>query len=248
MYRERKRAELTGKVEFDPLKLIMEQLENALKYYGTERWPTIKKQIENFCHAVHFGQVVPLEDLKAILDIAWPIARITCACRRMVYGLEDEENFYCFGIGVGMYKWERWPENYRGGVEFISPDEAKRLVEEFNKKGLVHTIWVFGTPYIGGICNCEYPVCLGIRNRVDYGIKILLKGHYVAVLDPEKCNGCRRCVARCQFGAIKYSPSMNKVVIDMKKCFGCGLCVTACPRGAIRLERREKFPAIANDW
>jgi len=54
--------------------------------------------------------------------------------------------------------------------------EAKDWLTEINKRGAVHnTFWVFGTPYIGGICNCEYPACLGIRNRLDHNINILMK-------------------------------------------------------------------------
>ena len=32
------------------------------------------------------------------------------------------------------------------------------------------------------------------------------------------------------------------------KCFGCGVCETGCPAEAITLERREKFPALREEW
>src|SRR3990170_1342750 len=52
---------------------------------------------------------------------------------------DKEEKFTCVGIGPGMYKWERWPETYRGGVEFLSPDEAKEWTLMMDKQGFVHT-------------------------------------------------------------------------------------------------------------
>jgi NAD-dependent dihydropyrimidine dehydrogenase PreA subunit len=247
MYKERK-ADVRGGSDIDFQRMVLEQLRDATAKINSDQWPLVKKNIESFVHRTHFGQVVPLQDMLKIMDIAWPIATMTCACRRQARGLPDVDNVYCLGIGVGMYKWERWPDTYRGGVDFISPKEAKKFIQNLNRKGVVHTTWTFGTPYIGGICNCEYPVCIGIRGRLDFDVKVLFKGHHVAVADPNKCNGCKQCVSRCQFGALKYSPSFEKVSIDLTRCFGCGLCETACARQAIRLEPRSKFPVLADSW
>jgi len=96
----------------------------------------IIKRVEQMCHNIHFGQVVTLEEIEKIADIAYPIARMTCVCRRNGRGAKDEENYLCVGIGVGMYKWERWPENYRGGIEFMSPKEAKEWLRNVNEVGL----------------------------------------------------------------------------------------------------------------
>ncbi len=146
-----------------------------------------------------------------------------------------------------MIKWERWPERYKGGVHFMSPDEAKAWLEKWNKRGMVHVIMTFGGTYIGGICNCDYPDCLAIRNRVDYGIG-MLKGHYVAKVNYDICNGCGVCVQRCQFGAIKFEVTTDRTNIDEYKCFGCGLCQTGCPRGAIDMVERASFPALREVW
>ena len=212
------------------------------------RYEDIKKQAEAMAHSVHFGQVVTLEQVKKIVEIAYPIARISCVCRRRTRGLKDEENFFCMGVGVGMYKWERWPETYRGGVHFMSPDEAKEWLENVNELGAVHTFWVFGTPYIGGICNCEYPACIGMRNRLDYGIKILIKGEYYASVDRSLCTGCGICIERCQFGAITIERSILKACINPFRCFGCGLCVRKCRYRAINLKERAAFKPLEKEW
>jgi len=196
------------------------------------------------------GQVLPLQDVLEIVDLAYPIAKIDCICRRLHRATQENPKTYsCIGIGPGMYKWERWPERYKGGVEFMSPQEAKDFLKYWNKRGMVHTVMVFGVPYIGGLCNCDYPDCIAIRFRSDYGLQgALLKGHHVAKVNYEECNGCGTCVSRCQFGAIKMEVTTSKANIDMFKCFGCGLCETACTRGAITLVERSGLSALRDVW
>ena len=208
----------------------------------------IKQQVEGTMWLTHFGQVITLDEALKIVDIMYPIALITCACRRSMQGLPDEENFTCMGMGPGMYKWERWPDTYRGGVHFLTPEEAKEVLTKLNKRGLVQSVFTFGTPYLGGLCNCEYPDCAAISTTVDFGIRMLWKGHYVAQVDPELCNGCASCVHRCQFKALSFVPSRNKAYIDQFQCFGCGQCVTECDQDAITLVERASLPALANVW
>jgi len=208
----------------------------------------IKQDIEKLSWAAHFGQVVTLEDTLKVIDLIYPIAIMTCLCRRSMLGLPDEENFTCIGMGPGMYKWERWPNNYRGGVQFLTPEEAKDIVTRLNKRGLVQTLFTFGTPYIGGICNCDYPDCSAIRTTLDFGIRTLWKGHHVAQVNRDLCNGCASCIHRCQFKALSFSASQQKAYIDQFQCFGCGLCVSECPQDAITLVERASLPALANVW
>ena len=213
-----------------------------------ETMEQIKQRVEAFSWATHFGQVITLDDALKICDIMYPISLLTCACRRSMEGLPDEENFTCMGMGQGMYKWERWPDTYRGGVHFLTPDEAKEIITKMNKRGLVQTVYTFGTPYLAGLCNCDYPDCAGIRATIDLGIRVLWKGHYVARVDPELCNGCAQCIHRCQFRALSFSPSRNIAYIDQYQCFGCGLCASECPQDAITLVERASLPALANEW
>lgn len=197
------------------------------------------------------GQVVTLEEAKKMAEIAQPIAKIDCVCRRAVRATQEDGEDRprtCLGLGVGMFRWEEWPERYKGGVEFISTEETKDFLEHWYKRGMVPSLMTFGTPYIGGLCLCDYPDCLAIRNRIDYGINQLMKGHEVAKVDYDECIGCGECVKRCQFGAIKMEVTMNKANIDMTKCFGCGVCAYACPQEAISLVERESLPALKDEW
>ena len=214
----------------------------------TETVERLRKAAHDFSWTIHFGQVVTLEEVHKVLEFMYPIGLMTCACRRSMRGLPDDENFTCIGMGPGMYKWERWPDTYRGGLVFLTPDEAKESLDLLNRRGLVHCLYTFGTPYLGGLCNCDYPDCGGLRTVLDMGVRVVWKGHYIAEVDTELCNGCALCPKRCQFGALSFSSSALKAYIDPMKCFGCGLCRNVCKADAIRMVDRATLPTVANVW
>lgn len=195
------------------------------------------------------GQVVPLRDAERMAEITNPLGLIACICRKAMLGIEERcpENMTCMGLGVGMLKWERWPERYKGRVYWVNSEEAKQWLRDLDKRGFVHSLMMFGPRFIGGICNCDYPVCDALTMRLDHGFN-MLKGHYVAMVDFDLCNGCGICAQRCQFGALKMNVTIDKANIDQMRCFGCGLCETACPRGAISLSERAKIPALQEVW
>ncbi len=197
------------------------------------------------------AQVLPLQDAQAVMDLVQgPLGAMMCICRYWHRGEEANNlrDYSCLGLGTGMLKWERWPERYRGGVEFLSPTQAKEWLEYWNKRGYVHMLMQEGQDFVGGLCNCDYPTCNQIRYREDYGYEHLIKAEYVAQLDYDLCNGCGNCVMRCQFGALRYEVALDKANIEPFKCFGCGLCETKCSRGAISLVPRSTVPALKDVW
>jgi len=195
------------------------------------------------------AQVVPLDHADKVLELCSPIGLIACLCRKGTRAIDErnEMEYTCMGMGVGMLKWERWPERYKGGVKFVNIDEAKEWNHEMDRRGFVHILMLFGAPFIGGFCQCDYPDCGALRNAVDFGIGTL-KSHFVAMVDYDKCNGCGICAQRCQWGALKYEVTNEKPNIDLYKCYGCGLCETGCPRDAIYLVNRATMPAISEVW
>ncbi|HJN92507.1 MAG TPA: hypothetical protein QGF05_07265, partial [Dehalococcoidia bacterium] len=117
-------------------------------------------------------QVLPLHEMMQIADMGTPMGAMKCICREITRGCEEcsLSEYSCMGLGTGMYKWERWPERYKGGVEFLSPNEAKEWMEHWDRKGMVHMVMQEGGDFLGGICNCDYPDCGPIRNRIDNGL------------------------------------------------------------------------------
>lgn len=52
-----------------------------------------------------------------------------------------------------------------------------------------------------------------------------------AVIDTEKCTGCRKCIR--ELGCPALVKANGKVAVDASLCTGCGLCTQVCPFGAI---------------
>jgi len=52
-----------------------------------------------------------------------------------------------------------------------------------------------------------------------------------AVIDPDKCIGCKKCIREIGCPAIHMEE--GKARIDAGQCNGCSLCMQLCPAGAI---------------
>ena len=204
---------------------------------------------------IHFGQVVPLEDLQEILGFVNSIVRTPCICRHITTG---KDVGYCYGIvmgpGAGLAKVLRGVDSSFGAgpdtvrFERLKGEQALEALREHEQEGLCHTVWTFHTPFIGGICNCDRADCLAMRSTVTHGLKVMWRAEYVASVDPDACVGCRACMRLCQFGALGYSAATKKAVVDQTACYGCGICRSACTTGAIKLTPRAEVPAVAAVW
>lgn len=65
------------------------------------------------------------------------------------------------------------------------------------------------------------------------GRKVELPAEY-AVVDAQRCSGCRACVGVCPYGAVSFDASSDAAVVNPALCVACGTCVAACPASAIR--------------
>ena len=252
LYRLKRPGEQPKGPDQNPEVITESKVHEALmvKMDHPERWEEALKESDEHCSRTMGYQVVPLAEAKKMVHVASPMATMHCLCRKMHSAKEEtsEEEYSCMGLGVGMFKWERWPERYRGGVHFVTPEEAEDWLDKWDKKGFVHLAMTFGAPYIGGLCNCQYPDCAELRYPKDYGYRYRdTKSHFIASFKPELCNGCGLCAQRCQYGALTFEPRSRKPTINMLKCWGCGLCHTACPRNAIELLSRDSIPVLANE-
>jgi ferredoxin len=185
---------------------------------------------------VHYGQIVPLEDIEKIVDLVKVVVRLPCVCRKVTLGKEVR---YCFGISAPVKGiLDEFPD-FTHDFEVLSQEQAKKAFREMDEQGLVHSVWTFKTPFIGGLCNCDCD-CLAYQMSFNYNIPMFFKAEYVGVTDWDKCTGCKDCKSFCQYGAITYSAFNNKCSVDPQRCFGCGVCRAACPNEAITLTERGK--------
>lgn len=54
-----------------------------------------------------------------------------------------------------------------------------------------------------------------------------------AMVEKDKCSGCRICNNMCPFNAISFVEDLGVSEVNEALCQGCGTCVAACPAGAI---------------
>ena len=205
---------------------------------------------------LHYGQVLPIEDVERIFAMVGSVVRIACICRHVTLG---QEKRYCYGVTLRP-DGGRFHEIIRGldksfltgpdtpEAERLSKDEALAALCDHEREGLCHTVWTFGTPFIAGICNCDRADCLAMRCTVTHEVPVMFRAEYVGVVDPDACTGCRQCMRVCQFGAITYSAANGKTAIDPRRCYGCGICRSVCPANAIGLKPRASVPVAAKLW
>ena len=54
-----------------------------------------------------------------------------------------------------------------------------------------------------------------------------------AIIDAERCSGCRICNDLCPYSAITFDDGRAVTEVNPALCQGCGVCVAACPANAI---------------
>ena len=55
-----------------------------------------------------------------------------------------------------------------------------------------------------------------------------------AVIDPEKCAGCKFCIGACPFKAITFDCEKQVSVVNEALCRGCGTCAATCASSAVK--------------
>jgi ferredoxin len=186
---------------------------------------------------VHFGQVLPLEDVAAVLAIAGQVVRLPCVCRTV---LQKKERAVCFMLAaspdrLGMRELIGRREEaapFVAGIETVGTQEALRQMAALEDAGAIHTIWTFITPFVGAICNCDPSGCLAL-NFTRRGLPLYFPSEAKAAVDVALCSGCQACADACPFGAL--APASGVMTVDSARCQGCGICRRRCPSTALSL-------------
>ena len=129
----------------------------------------------------HFGQVVPIEDVDAIVDMVSSITRYPCGCRYISTGKVDHR--YCIGLGfdkTGLFG--KYPEE-SASLEVLEKDEAKQILHKFDEEGLMHSIWTGITPYVEVICNCDRDCRAYNGSYVEKGAPSFFRGENICQVD-----------------------------------------------------------------
>lgn len=190
---------------------------------------------------IHYGQVIPLEDVQAVMEIVGQVVRLPCVCRQTLHNIEDPACYLLtaspellgFQEIIGR-RQEALP--FVGSMESVSPAAALAEMEKLEDRGMIHTVWTFITPFIGAICNCDHSGCLGMQ-YTGRGLRLFFPGEEAIRVDPDTCSACGRCVERCPFGALALCRN-GMMHVDRIRCHGCGICRRFCPTTALSLVPR----------
>lgn len=192
-----------------------------------------------------FPNLLPGEDIKAMIEKAEVLAIAPCPCRRQSRQC-DKLIMACLQFNKGAEYTIR-----RGTGQKLTKTEALQVASDIEDNGLIHTVDY--DPNFTTICNCCKDCCQLLYPLFKYNLlsQGLSKSRFEASVDQDTCDGCQDCVERCQFDAIEMQkvPGSKrlKAFINPEKCWGCGLCVIVCPSGSLKLKlvRPDEFvPAL----
>ncbi len=65
-----------------------------------------------------------------------------------------------------------------------------------------------------------------------------------AIIDEERCRGCRRCERECANGGLVYDSASRKMHVDDSLCVGCGRCLGACNFDAIDFTQNQAISVL----
>ncbi|TFH43089.1 MAG: hypothetical protein E4H01_12565, partial [Lysobacterales bacterium] len=203
-----------------------------------------KRFITRKMKPVHFGQILAVDDVEKVFGLADEINLFPCMCRRHLTGKRDER--FCFGLGSYPREvMEDMPE-FVTDAQRLSISEATELVRDFERRGLVHTVWTLETPFIVGVCSCRPGECLGLEYTLA-GARVMFKGEHMFRVDPALCIACGVCEERCYFQGIAPVSECGTYRIDPERCNGCGLCASACLVSAISIETKQGQHPLQSD-
>jgi len=177
-------------------------------------------------------QVLPTEQVMAILGAARSVAVQNCACREH-YRRCDNPLEVCFLLNQTADALVS-----KGKARHVDQEEARDILKAANKSGLVHLSLYMPDHEIFALCSCCPCCCHDLQIVRKFGRReLMVRSEYVAGTDLDVCVHCGVCVDRCPFDARSFENETMTYHADA--CLGCGLCITVCPVGATSMTLRE---------
>ncbi|MEW5734245.1 MAG: 4Fe-4S binding protein [Thermodesulfobacteriota bacterium] len=189
------------------------------------------------------NEVMPFDELSAMLEKSRTFAVAHCACRVSV-GRCDKPRETCLIFDQAA----RFLVD-RGLAREIGKDEALSVLKKAEEQGLVHTT-SNAQDRLSFVCNCCSCCCTILRVMTEQdNPNAFARSRFAARVDESLCTGCGVCAEeRCPMQAIDLPDGVAQV--REERCIGCGLCVSSCEAGAMSMAPRagaENPPATTAD-
>lgn len=131
-----------------------------------------------------------------------------------------------------------------GSGRKLTFEEASEILEDFEKKGCIHTAFHFKNNADYDelvICNCCKDCCLLYKGYQEGELSLIYtRSSYVPkIKDESKCVGCNLCARYCPTDATYFDKESHKLVFHYERCIGCGQCVSQC-----HFDVREMVPDL----
>lgn len=184
-------------------------------------------------------ELLPWEDIRQIIESAHSSTARECCCRTMVEACDSPIDVCIQFDGRADYAVNR------GAAAAITVEDVKARAELAEEAGLVPMVANISSmkalEYLCYCCGCCCVIIEPLKNSSYADLaKGLAKSRFEAIVEPEPCTGCQKCVKRCHFDAIRMEKvpdtKRQKAVVDPEKCWGCGACVLTCKPEAITLK------------
>jgi len=187
--------------------------------------------------------VLPAEQMEPIIKGTEKIAVAHCPCRMSARILGRTDCRHSLEVCL---KYDELAEFVisRGLAREISKDEARHILAEAEKEGLVHMV-DNALGQVKHTCNCCGCYCwnVGIIKRRKVPRDVLMAVYFIRETDLGQCIGCGVCAEICPVGAVTIEDDQAQV--DPDWCIGCGVCAGVCPSEAISIKRRVEETAPA---
>jgi len=207
------------------------------KVYGGVPTKTYKYSPANLSVDLPMQGVMPYEEIGSIVNVATKIAVAHCPCRMSAKILGRTDCPHSLEV---CFKYDDMAEFVisKGLARQVSRDEARNILTNCEKEGLVHMV-DNAQGQIKHTCNCCGHYCwnVGILRRRKIPRDILMAVYFIRETDFDGCIGCGACAEICPVDAV--SMAEERPVVDQDWCIGCSVCAVSCPTGAISIVRRS---------